>query len=197
MSSTAWEARVTSVANELTALVLRRPATLGSSRLVCVDGRAGAGKSTLGEAIRVAASRHGSVRLLHMDDMYEGWDGLGDVSARIDRELVDPLRRDKTGRYQRYDWHLKRFAEWHLVEPVDLLILEGVGSGARSYAESVTALVWVEAPRELRITRGLERDGEAVLPHWFAWMHDEEALFQREDTRARADVIVDGSGTAL
>ena len=193
--STVWRARVAAIASELTALAHQHQSALGSSRLVCIDGRAGAGKTTLGAALREAGSTCGSVRLLHMDDMYEGWNGLGEVSARIGRELVEPLRNDEAGRYQRYDWHLGRFAEWHSVEPVDLLVLEGVGSGARSYAGSVTALVWVEATRELRVARGIERDGRAVLPRWLAWMDDEDVLFEREDTRARADVVVDGTGT--
>ncbi len=183
-----------SIATQLTELVLDRPPTLGPTRFVCVDGPASAGKTTLGRALRTAAEVRASVRLLHMDDMYEGWHGLGSVSARVERDLVEALRHGRPGRYQRYDWHLQRFAEWHTVEPVDLLVLEGVGSGARSYHRLVTALVWVDAPRDLRIARGIERDGQSVLPHWLAWMDDEEVLFAREDTRARADVVVDGTG---
>jgi len=143
-----------------------------------------------------SASQLGSTQLLHMDDMYEGWSGLGDVSARLDRDLVAPLSENRMGRYQRYDWHREAFAEWHPVEPVDLLILEGVGSGASAYDDTITTLVWLEAPRDLRVARGVARDGEAVLPKWLAWMKSEDDLFDREKTRLRAHVVVDGTGLA-
>jgi hypothetical protein len=43
------------------------------------------------------------------------------------------------------------------------------------------------------MARGIERDGDAFAPHWEQWAKDEAALFARERTRERADVIVDGT----
>ena len=57
-------------------------------------------------------------------------------------------------------------------------------------------LVWVEVDDELRLERGLERDGEAMSDHWRQFAIDERALFARERTRERADVLVDGTGAA-
>jgi uridine kinase len=179
-------------AAELLAWTLSRPATLGAGRLVCVDGPAGSGKTTLACGITLAAG--GSVRLLHMDDIYEGWSGLEAAMTRVADHVVGPLRTGRAGRYRRYDWVREEPAEEHLVEPVDLLVIEGVGSGGAAYADSTTCLVWVEAPADERLRRGLERDGEAVRAQWLAFMADEEAMFARERTRARADVIVDGTG---
>lgn len=195
MSSTGWERRVADVAELLSWMTFERQPSLGSSRLLCVDGRAGSGKTTLGHAVHRAATELGAARLIHMDDLYEGWSGLGnDLTARIDSELLGPLREDRPGRYRRYDWEREQFAEWHTVEPADMLVVEGVGSGASAYHESITTLVWVEAPRELRIKRGMARDGEAVLDKWLLWMDDEDVLFARERTRERAGVLVDGTG---
>ena len=196
MSDDPWERRVDDIAERLVRFTLERPAALPGCRLVCVDGRAGSGKTTLGRAMLRAAAALGSARLLHMDDMYEGWTGLGDVSARVERDLVRPLSGGRVGRYQRYDWHRAEFAEWHTVEPVDVLVLEGVGSGASAYRKHVTTLVWVDAPVDLRVRRGVARDGTAVLPKWLAWMESEDELFAREQTELRADVVVDGTGTA-
>ena len=72
-------------------------------------------------------------------------------------------------------------------------MLEGVGSGASRFAELVTVLVWVEAPHDLRMQRGLARDGDAFAPHWEQWAVDEAELFARERTRERADLVVDGT----
>ena len=72
-------------------------------------------------------------------------------------------------------------------------MLEGVGSGASRFDPLRTVLAWVEAPYDLRMRRGLERDGDAFAPHWEQWAADEDALFAREQTRARADVVIDGT----
>lgn len=195
VNSTSWERRVADIAELVAWLTHERPPTIGSSRLLCVDGRAGSGKTTLGRALQRATSELGTSRLIAMDDLYEGWSGLGgELSAQIDSELLGPLREDRPGRYHRYDWEREQFAEWHTVEPVDILVVEGVGSGASAYHQSITTLVWVEAPRELCLKRGIARDGEEVLEKWLVWMDDEDTLFDRERTHERADVVVDGTG---
>jgi len=194
VSSTGWERRVADIAELVAWMTFERQPTLGSTRLLCVDGRAGSGKTTLGAALHRAASDLGTARLIQMDDMYEGWSGLGgDLSIRIDRDLLGPMREDRPGRYRRYDWDREQFAEWHTVEPVDILVLEGVGSGASAYDASITTLVWVDAPRELRLQRGIARDGADVLDKWLVWMGDEDTLFARERTPERAGVVVDGT----
>lgn len=171
-------------------LVMSAPPTLGAGRLVCVDGPAGSGKTTLASAlVRDIGVRHTSV--LHMDDVYEGWTGL-DAGMATMSSVVDALRVGGPGRYRRYDWHAGAYAEEHLVEPVDVLVVEGVGAGGSAYDDAITCLVWVETPSDVRLRRGLERDGEGARDHWLAFRAQEEAMFVRERTRDRADVVVDG-----
>jgi uridine kinase len=186
--------RTEDIADLLVWHTLSQPATLGTGWLLCVDGPAGSGKTTLAEEVRAVAAAQCSVHLVHLDDIYEGWSGLRDALPRVERDLVAPLRTGTTGRYRRYDWDAGRPAEWHDVRPVDLLVLEGVGSGASAYDRDITTLVWVAAPRELRLARGVSRDGSQVLPHWLRWMEEEDVVLAEERTRERADVLVDGTG---
>ncbi|MEO5653389.1 MAG: 4-amino-4-deoxy-L-arabinose transferase [Marmoricola sp.] len=169
-------------------LALDRPPTLGKGRLVCVDGPAGSGKTTLAAAL----AELGGGGVVHMDDLYEGWSGLATIDQQL-HELLTPLSEGRAGRYRRYDWDEKRFAEEVVVEPAAMTILEGVASGAARFADLITVLVWIEAPHDVRLRRGLERDGDAFAPHWERWAADEVALFARERTRQRADVVVDGT----
>ena len=173
---------------EILRLALDRPPTLGHGRLVCVDGPAGSGKTTLAGAI----AEPGGGRVVHMDDLYEGWSGLATIDAQLDG-LLAPLAQGLPGRYRRYDWLAGRFAEDVVLEPAPLTVLEGVGSGAARFAELVTVLVWVEAPHDLRMRRGVDRDGATFADRWQEWARDEVALFARERTRERADVRVDGA----
>ena len=160
-----------------------RPARLGDGRLVCIDGPAGSGKTTLaGEIARLRGAP-----VIRMDDLYPGWEGLFEVGREV-LGLLRPLSEGRTGSYRRYDWFAGTYAETHRVEPGPLLVLEGVGSGNRAWADLVSTLVWVEAADDVRLARGLARDGEGHRAHWLRWMADEQRLFAAEDTRRRADL---------
>lgn len=166
-------------------LAWSRPPTLGSGRLICVDGPSGSGKTTLAEQLHRASG----APVLHLDDMIAGWTGLRTVNAQLDR-LLRPMADGQPGSYRRYDWHAGAYAETVVVEPVPLLVLEGVGAGSSIVADVVTVLVWIEAERDVRMARGLERDGEAFAPHWRAWAEEESAYFAAHRTRERADLLL-------
>jgi cytidylate kinase len=171
-------------------LLTSRPATLGDGRLVCVDGPAGSGKTTLAAEIAAAVTK--SV-VVHMDDLFEGWDGLPTVDAQLDSLLL-PLAAGEAGSYRRWDWDAGAWAERVTVAPTGLLVVEGVGAGSLRAAGVTTVLVWVEAPYDVRMRRGLERDGDAFAPHWEAWARAEAEHFAQHRTRERADLVVDGTG---
>lgn len=167
-------------------LTTARPATLGAGRLVCIDGPAGSGKTTL--AARLAALAPEAV-VLHTDDMLAGWSGLPGLAATL-AALLGPLARGEPGRWRRWDWHDGGWAETCTVAPPKLLVLEGVGCWSPAIAGLVTTLVWVEAPAPVRRARGLARDGDAFAPHWEQWAREEAELFARHGTRDHADLVV-------
>ncbi|WP_459973129.1 uridine kinase family protein [Nocardioides pyridinolyticus] len=158
-----------------------RPPTLGTGRLICVDGPSGSGKTTLAEALEAP--------VVHMDELIEGWSGLRTVDAQLEG-LLRPLAAGEPGRYRRYDWHAGAYAEVVTVAPAPLLVLEGVGAGSLVVADLMTTLVWIEAPLDVRMARGIERDGEAFAPHWEAWAAEEVEHFARHGTRERADLLL-------
>lgn len=127
---------------------------------------------------------------MHLDDLYPGWTGLFDVEPEV-LGVLGPLSEGRPGRYRRFDWAADAYRESHTLEPGALLVLEGVGAGNRAWRDLVTTLVWVEAPAEVCLERGLRRGGESVRDHWLAWTRDEQRLFAQERTRAHADLVLD------
>jgi hypothetical protein len=170
-------------------LAAARAPTLGAGRLVCVDGPAGSGKTTLGAAVAALTG----APVIHTDDLMAGWRGLDAVGRQLG-SVVAALSGGRDASYRRYDWELGRYGETVPVPSSAWLVAEGVGSGAAALAPYTTVLVWVEVDDELRLARGLDRDGAAMEDHWRTFMADERALFERDRTRERADVLVDGTG---
>jgi uridine kinase len=182
--------------SDLVERVLAAAPSMGSSRLLCIDGPSGAGKTTLARHLRhVARARAvGPVSVVHMDALYDGWSGLADAAAvKVPEWLLTPLSQDRAGRYRRYDWHRGSYAEWHEVAPGGLVVLEGCGSAAQPADAFATLRLWIDTDPELRLQRGLDRSGDEVLPYLQAWKVSEDAHFAADHTRDRADLIVLGA----
>jgi hypothetical protein len=179
---------------ELVARVWSSPARLGAARLVCVDGPAGSGKTTL--AARLVTAVGDAATLVHLEELYAGWTITGAV-ARLEAGVLRPLAADRAGGYHRYDWAAKRFAPEPTSVPVrPVLVVEGCGSSPRRLDPWTTLRIWVEAPAELRVARGLARDGAGLEPQWRRWQLTEAAEFARENTRARAHLRLDGAAVS-
>ena len=179
----------------LAARLLAAPPRLGGTRLVAVDGPAGSGKTTFAD--RLAAALGPAAHVLHMDDVYAGWTLTGAV-ARLAAGVLRPLAEHRPGGYHRYDWAAGRFApEVTPVPVVPVLVVEGCGSCPRAHDPWTTVRIWVEAPSDLRLRRGLARDGEAMAAQWRRWQAVEAAVFAAERTRERADLLVDGAAEGI
>ncbi|WP_430785044.1 dephospho-CoA kinase [Actinoplanes sp. G11-F43] len=165
-------------------------ARAGARRVLAVEGRSGSGKTTLAERVagRLAAP------LIHMDDLYAGWDGLHQGVTELRDRVLRPLAAGRPGRWRRWDWAAGAYAEEHLVPDADWLVVEGVGAGARVLRPYTSGLVWVDSPTAVRKRRALDRDGPTYAPHWDRWARHEDAFYAAEDVRANADLIIENAG---
>lgn len=168
-----------------------------------MDGRSGAGKTRLSAELAAAVrARGGGVVEVHLDQLYPGWDGL---EGGVDRLTDGVLRPFAAGagrlRLDGWDWTRDRdaAAQWLAVPPGPVvLVVEGVGAGARRCREAAGPLPWLllflHAPAGLRRARALARDGDAYAPHWTRWAAQEQRHLRRENTRARADLVWSTAG---
>jgi uridine kinase len=163
----------------------RAPAA-GRTRVVAVDGRSGAGKTSLATALAAALG----APVVALEYLYGGWDGLERGIDLLTAEVLEPLAAGRAARVPRYDWIAAAWdAPWTL-EPPEVLIVEGVGAGARRAAAYESTLVWMEGPAPVRKKRALDRDGETFAAYWDTWAAQEDAMLARERTPERADIVI-------
>ncbi len=166
---------------------------LDTPRVIGVDGPSGAGKTSFADSLAEALLvRTGSrPQIVHMDDLYPGWDGLAEAIDLVTTCVLEPLAQGLDASFRRWDWSTDERAEAVHVPVADWIVVEGVGSGSRRCRPNLAALAWLEADRDVRMARGLARDGESFRPHWEHWAEQEQRLFAAEDTRSHATVIIE------
>ena len=163
----------------------------GPVTVVAVDGPSGAGKTTLANAVADAVRAGGrSVSVVHVDDLVPGWDGLAETPALLVEQVLEPLSRGERTAFRAWDWETDAWGEVRAVSPADVLVVEGCGAFARPADEWASVRVWVDAPVAQRYSRAIGRDGEVFAAHWERWAAQERELFDRDGTRARADLVV-------
>jgi uridine kinase len=163
-----------------------------TTKIVAVDGLGGAGKSVL--AARLAEAL-GDAQILRTDD-FASWDHPLDWWRRLLAEALEPLARGRPARFKRTDWENEGREQWREIQPAEFVILEGVSAARDAFRPFLTYSIWVETPRELRLQRGLERDGEEARGLWEQWMAEEDDYVRRERPQDRADIVVPGGTSA-
>ena len=169
--------------------------------VVAIDGGGGAGKSTLAKGTR---DRLGVVSILEADHflralneypasrlapdeayrLYSEWERMRD-------DALMPLRRGRAARYQRYDWATDRLSEWIVVEPNEVVLIEGVYSTRPELRPLIDIAVFVETPRDERLKRMRAR--AHVANDWMTpWMAAEDWYFANLRPAEHADLVVAG-----
>ncbi|GAA0574019.1 hypothetical protein GCM10010172_68280 [Paractinoplanes ferrugineus] len=180
------------VARAVAEIGLREP--VGGIRIVGVDGPSGSGKSTFARPLAAALR----APIVEIDD-FVSWGDFAGWWPRFEAQVLAPLLRGDDAVYQVRDW-----ADWHgdtlggfkRLAWTPTVVLEGVTCTRRETVGRLVYAVWVEAPAELRLARGLARDsgfGDAERL-WRRWMVEEERFFAADGTRDRADLVIDTAG---
>ncbi|MEY4532751.1 MAG: hypothetical protein RI926_520 [Actinomycetota bacterium] len=154
-----------------------------------IDGPSGSGKTTLASEIEKHWNSTSQLQVIHMDDLYPGWDGL----AQGAEKAMNLLRERATGvdtQWQRYDWETEVFAEWHSVDAREPVLIEGCGSLSAGTELLSQARIWLDADTELRRERALSRSGENFAEHWTQWDAQFENFVSLHNPQALATLHV-------
>jgi len=166
---------------QITRLVKRQ-----QTLLLAIDGRGGAGKSTLAEAIRIKLP---SATIVHLDDF--AYPTTGVDRHRLLEQVILPLKNHEPARYQRYDWNTKTLSEWHDVPPGGVVIVEGVLTLHDDLNKYYDFRIWIECPAEVGFQRGVARDiSEHHLDTTNEWLHhwmpEEKAAIEEQRPQTKA-----------
>lgn len=166
--------------------------------LIAIDGCGGAGKSTLARAMQKALGS--TTTVVHADDFYQlsgkrtndiggNWD-----LARLEEQVLKPLSQNQPAQYERYDWETDQLAETHNIPAGGFVIVEGCYTMMEQLLPYYHFKIWVDSPRDVRLQRGIERDGEEMRSMWEdVWMLGELAYIQEQNPAHSADIVISGT----
>lgn len=164
----------------------------GRPRVVAVDGRGGAGKTTLVRALRALVPRSAVV---HTDDVawhhsFFDWAGL------LAEHVLEPLRRGEAVDYRPRAW-AERARPGSIVVPAGLgtVWVEGTGVIRRALAPLLDAAVWVQVDRDVAARRLVERDGSSAEQRRLVeeWDREERPFLLAQRPWLHATLVVAGS----
>lgn len=162
------------------------------TRVIAIDGCGGAGKSTLAANLSTELNQ---CPVIHTDD-FASWDNPLNWYPRMIEQFFNPLGLNKTAKFQRFDWAEKKLSNWVEIDPQDFVIVEGVSSSRKEFRPYLSFSIFVKTPPDIRLRRGLARDGNAAKDQWLEWMAAEEEYVRRDEPEGFANLVVDGdSGT--
>lgn len=156
--------------------------------VVGIGGHGAAGKTTLARALATAVD---AVQVVSTDSF---WNGSQFDLGRLRTQVLDELLAGRDAAYDEWDWAARRTNGRRTVSHGGVVVVEGVCALHRMFRDDQQVRVWVDAPVEVRLDRGVARDGEAMRSTWTdVWMPNEDAYVRADEPVACAHLVVDGT----
>jgi len=159
--------------------------------LLAIDGPAGAGKTTLAAKLEAEYSVHSSVRIIHMDDLYDGWDdALGQSLTNVLHQITAAHLSGDQCTIKLFNWHVMKFDREEVIAPTDYLILEGVGAAQKVVRDAGAITYWLDIDPETGLQRVLARDGAHIEKEMRQWQIQQSIHFAKDQTRENSEFKV-------
>ena len=167
------------------------PDVTGRPRVIGIDGRGGAGKSTLAERLSKTVPNSAVV---HTDDVawnqaYFDWGGV------LAENILQPLHRGEAVDFRPKAWIAHdRPGSITIPAGTEFLWVEGTGVIREELTPWLDASVWMQGDLDEQERLLAARDGESPeqLEHVANWLREELPFMLREEPWARATLIVAG-----
>lgn len=177
-------------------LLKTKPPKNGKFYTVAIDGRAGSGKTTFAKELSKLLPEF---KFLNGDDYFEPsksklvWGSFND--QRFIKDVIKPLQKGSSFAYRPYDWHATPPITTEMITIKDGVCLERCYSF--KFELEWDLKIWVEAPRDLCLKRGVARERlpkETVIKTWTeVWQPLEDEYIEKYSPQKSADIIIDGT----
>jgi uridine kinase len=159
--------------------------------IIAIDGPAGAGKTTLASTISLALSPRISTTVIHMDELYPGWESaLGEELSNTLTWLTSCHKAKKSLLYSSFNWEANEFANPKSHPSTHLLILEGVASAQIAIEETLATSIWLDLDPLIGYQRVIDRDGENISREMTQWLVMQEQHFAADRTKERCEFLL-------
>ena len=165
--------------------------------LIAIDGRCGAGKTTLAAVL----ARRYSARVFHTDDFYLPFarrtaDWRERPAANMDfdrlrREVLTPARAGEAVHYRRYRAHTDRLEAEEFLPPCPVSVLEGSYSLHPALQTAFDLSVFLTCSPDTQAARLQAREGENFAGFRALWIPLEEGYFQQHRVREACDLVIE------
>ncbi len=154
--------------------------------VIAIDGRSGAGKTTLARQIIQTTSL--AVCMIEVESFIEGWSGLVNGIQHIAQAIVVPFIERGFAVAREWNWHGECWGGERRIPQsgsAAVLLVVGCGSSSRALAHHIDASVWIDCPEEVRRSRVTSREGDPSL-WWRLWSEQEDTLLTDYDSASHA-----------
>lgn len=174
--------------------------------LIAIDGPGGSGKSFFTDNLSKYLS---NCQIIHFDDFYyernsnhhnQSKIGSSFDWNRLENEILIPLNEGSIAYYQKYDWIKDKVYGKYEVKAEGIILIEGIYSCRKEIRHYYDLSIWIEVDYNIRLKRGVERDGESMKYKWISkWMPKENEYITSEfhSPREYADIIIFGETSNL
>jgi uridine kinase len=156
VEATGW--RVEQVSDVVRRLRAASPGVAGRPRLIAIDGRGGAGKSTLVERLQAIAP---ASAVVHTDDI--AWNhAFFDWSGVMIENILRPLHHGEPVEFRPLAWiEHDRPGAIRIPAGLDVVWLEGTGIIREELAQWIDASIWMQGDLDEQERRLVARDGNS------------------------------------
>ncbi|MEU4624938.1 hypothetical protein AB0G04_33815 [Actinoplanes sp. NPDC023801] len=188
-AATGW--RVTTVSDALRRLHAASPGVTGRPRVFAIDGRGGAGKTTLAERFRGPAP---DSAVVHTDDV--AWHhACFDWADLLIEKILEPLHRGTAVNFLPDAW-IRHDRPGSITVPAGagVVWVEGTGVIRDRLAPWLDATIWMQGDldEQERLLTARDGDSPAQREHVANWLAEELPFLARERPWERATMIVAG-----
>ncbi len=170
-----------------------------SPLLVAIDGRTGAGKTTLAKYLRARFS----CNLFHMDDFYlQGYqrtpERLREVGGNVDyerfrEEVLIPVLRGETVHYQPFNYLTMDFdlSYARRIPPKRLNLIEGTYSMHPYFGDPYDLRIFMDVEYAVQLRNVIDREGTAELDDYIdKWIPKTDRYLERFGIEERCEIRI-------